>query len=107
MKYKELDLSKGKNRNSTMFLSNGSSQIESLSFNKLLIRFFEALVNDDVKGNDKVEEESKASETEEEVKFSEADKEEEDQLKQFSFGHLLKKAVDSINFILDLGKFKI
>ena len=58
-------------------------------------------MNDDVRGNDKVEEASKASETEEEVKVSEADKEEEDQLKQFSFGHLLKKAVDSINFILD------
>ena len=101
MKYKELDLSKGKNSNSMMFLSNGSRQIESLSFNKLLIRFFEALVNDAVRGNDKLEEAAKDSKTEEEVKVSEAEKEEEDQLQQFSFGHLLKKAVDSIIFILD------
>ena len=74
-----------------MFLSNGSSQIESLSFNKLIIKYFKHLLNAAVKDKDDLAEEVQVS-----------DKElEDDPIHLLSFGQLLQSGTDSLFLILD------
>lgn len=91
MKYKELDLSKIKKNDSAMFLSNGSSHIDSNSFNKLIIRYVKYLLNAAVKDREELSEDVRVS-----------DKElEDDPIHLLSFGQLLQNGTDSLFLILD------
>ena len=91
MKYSELDLSKVRHCEKATFLSNGNKHIESLSFHKLLNRYFQHLLNDAVSNKEDLKEDGRIDNVVLEA----------NELRNMSFGQFLSNATDSLFFIFD------
>jgi hypothetical protein len=91
MKYSELDLSKVRDSEKATFLSNGNKHIESLSFHKLLNRYFQHLLNDAVSNKEDLKEDGRIDNVSLEA----------NELRNMSFGQFLSNATDSLFFIFD------